>query len=142
MSRSFGILTLALLFCVAGLLPHPAAAQHGFMVVPVAEKTIERLPAGPLFWSIRSFPTLRQAQAAEGPTSLAAECAGKAWRFTLGPMGGSLPGSGKIVEIRPVPPIAAAKYSCVSIGRAPLQELRPRFIAIRAPKRSMCLRGS
>jgi hypothetical protein len=78
--------------------------------MPVAEKMIDRLPAGPLFWRIRSFASIGEARAAEGPTSLAAECTGKAWLLTLGPMGGALPGTGKIVEIGPVPPIAADQY--------------------------------
>jgi hypothetical protein len=73
MSRT--IAAFALLLWVAELLPHTAAAQHGFTVTPVAEKTIEQLPAGPLLWSVQSFRTIGQAKAAEGPTSLAAEYA-------------------------------------------------------------------
>jgi hypothetical protein len=43
-----------------------------------SRKKIPQLPAGPLFWRIDNFPTLAQAQAAAGPTALAAEVEGKA----------------------------------------------------------------
>jgi len=102
----------------------PTAAADGVYVVkPVAEKTVKQLPNGPLYWRIENFPTLAQAQAAIGPdrwnpdtvsydsaTSLAAEVAGKAWLFTLGPKGGSTPGGTEVAEIGPVPPIAAPEY--------------------------------
>jgi|SRR6185295_17035541 hypothetical protein len=108
MSRT--IAAFALLLWVAELLPHTAAAQHGFTVTPVAEKTIEQLPAGPLLWSVQSFRTIGQAKAAEGPTSLAAEYAGKAWLFTLGPMGGPTAATDNSLKIGPVPPIVAPEY--------------------------------
>jgi hypothetical protein len=85
-------------------------AQQKFVIKPVAEKKVTQLPAGPLYWLVENFPTLGQAQAAAGPTALAAEVAGKVWLFTLGPKGGSTPGANKVVEIGPVPPIAATEY--------------------------------
>jgi len=82
-----------------------------FEIKPVAEKKIQHLPPGPLFWRIDTFPTLAQAQAAAGPTGLPAEVAGKAWLFTLGPKGGSsAPGGSKVAEIGPVPQIDAPEY--------------------------------
>lgn len=92
------------------LLPSTAAAQGKFVIKPVAERKLEQLPAGPLYWRIENFPTLAQAQAAAGPTSLAAEVSGKAWLFTLGPKGGATPGANKVAEIGPVPPITAPEY--------------------------------
>jgi hypothetical protein len=102
----------ALLPCAAGLvlLASTAAAHPKFEIKPVAEKKLQQLPAGPLYWQIENLPTLAQAQAAGGPTSLAAEVAGKVWLFTLGPKGGSTPGASKVAEIGPVPPITAAEY--------------------------------
>jgi hypothetical protein len=85
--------------------PHPPPGPK-----PVAEKKVQQLPPGPLFWRIDNFPTLAQAQAAAGPTGLAAEVAGKVWLFTLGPKGGSSPGGSKVTEIGPVPPITAPEY--------------------------------
>ena len=107
--------SLALITCVAAammglvLSPSTASAQK-FEIKPVAEKKVQQLPPGPLFWRIDNFPTLAQAQAAAGPTGLAAEVAGKVWLFTLGPKDGSSPGGSKVAEIGPVPPITAPEY--------------------------------
>ena len=87
----------------------PVAAQQ-FEVKSIAERKVPQLPPGPLFWRIDSFPTLAQAQAAAGPTALAAEASGMVWLFTLGPKGGSSPGGAKVAEIGPVPPITAPEY--------------------------------
>ena len=54
-------------------LPSSAIAQQALVVKAKAEKKVTELPAGPLFWRIENFPTLAQAQAATGPTGLAAE---------------------------------------------------------------------
>jgi hypothetical protein len=115
MSRITRRSSLALITCVAAammglvLSPSTASAQK-FEIKPVAEKKVQQLPPGPLFWRIDNFPTLAQAQAAAGPTGLAAEVAGKVWLFTLGPKGGSSPGGSKVAEIGPVPPITAPEY--------------------------------
>ena len=115
MSRITRRSPLALITCVAAammglvLSPSTASAQK-FEIKPVAEKKVQQLPPGPLFWRIDNFPTLAQAQAAAGPTGLAAEVAGKVWLFTLGPKDGSSPGGSKVAEIGPVPPITAPEY--------------------------------
>jgi hypothetical protein len=107
------------LVVVAGLWTSSTTAQPksvgtagaGTLVVKaLAEKKVEKLPAGPLFWRVESFGTLAEAQAAGGPMSLAAESSGKAWLFTLGPAGGSSAGGAKMVEIGPVPPFDAPRY--------------------------------
>ena len=96
---------------IFGLLLSPSlATAQKFDIRSVAEKKISELPRGLLFWRIENFATLAQAQAAAGPTALAAEVAGKAWLFTLGPKGGSSPGGSKVAEIGPVPPITASEY--------------------------------
>jgi len=108
---SFRVLVACVAVAISGsLLSASTASAQKFEVKPVAEKKIKQLPAGPLFWRIDNFPTLTQAQAAAGPTGLAAEVAGKVWLFTLGPKGGSSPGASKVAEIGPVPPIAAPEY--------------------------------
>lgn len=104
------VLPLALMLCVAGLLPAPAGAQQALSIKPVVEKKLMQLPSGPLYWRIETFPTLATAQAAAGPTALAAEVSGKAWLFTLGPKGGTTQGGSKIAEIGPVPAIKAPEY--------------------------------
>jgi hypothetical protein len=90
----------------------PASAQQPpvLSVKPVVEKKIKELPAGPLFWRVETMPALADAQAAAGPTALAAEISGKVWLFTLGGKGGATPGAGKVAEIGPVPVIAAPEY--------------------------------
>jgi hypothetical protein len=92
------------------LLPSMAQAQAQFVVMPVVEKKIEQLPAGTLYWQLENFPTLAEAQAAAGPTAMAAEVEGKVWLFTLGPQGSSTHGGNKVVEIGPVTPITAPEY--------------------------------
>ncbi len=109
MQRMLLVLTMSLLFGL-GLLPATASAQQDFFVKPVAEKKLQQLPSGTLYWRVENFPTLAQAQAATGPTSLAVEVAGKAWLFTLGPRDGSTPGAIKVAEVGPVPPITASEY--------------------------------
>jgi hypothetical protein len=87
----------------------PVLAQQ-FAVKAIAEKKISQLPPGQLYWRIDTFPTLAQAQAAAGPTALAAEAAGKDWLFTLGPKGQSSAGGTQVAEVGPVPPISAPEY--------------------------------
>ncbi|HYC16507.1 MAG TPA: lipocalin-like domain-containing protein [Pseudolabrys sp.] len=86
------------------------ASEPKFEVTSVVEKKIPQLPPGPLFWRVDNFPTLADAQAAAGPTGLAAEVAGKVWLFTLGPKGRSSLGGSAVAEIGPVPPISAPEY--------------------------------
>jgi quercetin dioxygenase-like cupin family protein len=95
---------------IVGLLLSTAAQAQKFDVTPVTEKKVSQLPTGPLFWRVDTFPTLAKAQAAAGPTALAAEVDGKAWLFTLGPSGGSSSGGSKVAEIGPVPAINAPEY--------------------------------
>jgi hypothetical protein len=98
--------------CAIGLMlwPSPSLAQAKLEIKPVTEKKLKELPAGPLYWRLETFATLAEAEAAAGPTSLAAEVAGKAWLFTLGPKGGATRGGGKVAEIGPVPTITAPEY--------------------------------
>jgi hypothetical protein len=106
-SAGYKVLRLGLALCAGGL---PAAAQQALSIKPVVEKKLTRLPAGPLYWRIETFPTLGEAEAAMGATSLAGQVSGKAWLFTLGPKGGATPGGSRVSEIGPVPAIAAPEY--------------------------------
>ena len=110
MFASRQLLPLALALCAAGMLPAPAGAQQALSIKPVVEKKLAQLPAGPLYWRIETFATLGTAQAAAGPTALAAEVSGKAWLFTLGPKGGATQGGSKVAEIGPVPAIKVPEY--------------------------------
>lgn len=104
---------LALLLCAMvtlGSAPSVAQQPPALSVKPVVEKKLKELPPGPLFWRIETFPTLSQAQAAAGPTALAAEISGKVWLFTLGSKGGATAGAVKVAEVGPVPPVQAPEY--------------------------------
>jgi quercetin dioxygenase-like cupin family protein len=94
---------------MVGSMLSAAAHAQKFEIAPIAEKKVSQLPPDPLFWRVEAFPTLAKAQAAAGPTALAAEVDGKAWLFTLGPPGGSSSGS-RVAEIGPVPSITAPEY--------------------------------
>ncbi|MER8500993.1 cupin domain-containing protein [Mesorhizobium sp. M0213] len=108
-ARRIGLLIFSV--CAFGLITSAAMpADSKFAVEPVVEKKVKELPSGPLYWRLENFPTLAQAQSAAGPTSLAAEVAGKVWLFTLGPKDGPTTGGTKVVEIGPVPPIRASEY--------------------------------
>jgi hypothetical protein len=101
------------LACVAALsllVSLSAMAQPALTVKPLAEKKVDALPAGTLFWRIENLPSLSAAQASAGPCSLAVEAAGKAWLFTLGPSGGSTPEASLVVEVGPIPRVEAARY--------------------------------
>jgi hypothetical protein len=89
MSNTARVVVMALSLGVIGvsLIPSSATAQQKFEIKNVAEKKLKQLPAGPLNWRVENFPTLAQAQAAAGETSLAAEVSGEVWLFTLGPKG-------------------------------------------------------
>jgi hypothetical protein len=99
------------------LWPSAALAQAKLEIKPVAEKKLKELPAGPLYWQLETFPTPAEAQAAAGPTSLAAEIAGKVWLFTLGPKDSATGRGSKVAEIGPVPAITASEF-LLRINRA------------------------
>ncbi len=100
-----------MLVAFAGAVPAPdQAEQSRFLVEPIAERIVARLPEGPLFWRIETFPSPAAARNAAGCFSLSAEHDGRSWRFTLGPAGGSTPGATPIAEIGPVPFAPANRY--------------------------------
>lgn len=94
-----------------GVRATPPVPQIGtFRVEPLAERKVARLPDGALHWRIETFPSLATAEAAAGPLALAAEHAGRAWLFTLGPQGGATRGARFVAEIGPVPILPAGRY--------------------------------
>ncbi len=87
-----------------------ALAQQALVIRPLVERKVAELPAGDLFWRIETYPSQDAAQAAAGTWSLVAEAAGKVWLFTLGPAGGSTPGSTKVSEVGPIARVTAPQY--------------------------------
>lgn len=127
------VVAVALLSTLGWLTPAGAAEPARYAVKPLAQKKVQELPPGPLYWRVETFPTLTDAKAAVGPdgwnpaavryettTSLIVEAAGKVWVLTLGPKGASTPGGDKLAEIGPVPPLSAAEYLLrVNFGSGP-----------------------
>lgn len=114
MARRFRPLLVAAFALALGMRadsqPAQPPAETTFLVEPLAERIVARLPAGPLYWRIETFPSLAEAQAAAGPWSLAAEHAGQFWLFTLGSGGHATAGGRPIAEIGPVPRVSASVY--------------------------------
>jgi quercetin dioxygenase-like cupin family protein len=109
-ARRIGLLALSLTAMGCLLSPSTVSAQASFVITPVVEKKITELPDGPLYWQVENFPALAQAQAAAGPTALAAEAEGRVWLFTLGPKGAPTHGGSMVVEVGPVARITAPEY--------------------------------
>jgi len=94
-----------------GALPLHTSAQQPLQIKPLAQKTLDELPAGDLFWHIENVDSAAQASAAAGPHSLVVEAAGKGWQFTLGPAGApASPGATKVAQVGPIPRIRASRY--------------------------------
>ncbi len=109
--RTFSIaLALAALSACASP-PEDLPASPDFLVENAAERTLEALPDGPLYWRIETFQSLEAAQAAASPTSLAAAVSGRFWLVTLGARGAATPGAAHVAEIGPVPRIEARRYT-------------------------------
>lgn len=110
---NLGARWLAILAIMLGLSApwaSPMAADQRLTIKPVAERKLKQLPAGPLYWNLENFATRAQAEAAAGPTSLVAEVAGKVWLFTLGAKDDKGAGGSHVVQIGPIPQIAAPEY--------------------------------
>ena len=87
-----------------------ALAQQPLVIKPLAEKTVSELPSGGLFWRIENFGSLKEANAAAGPWSLAVESADKVWLFTLGPWGSASANGKRVAEVGPIRRINAKEY--------------------------------
>lgn len=72
-----------------GLLAVDAFAQQALSIKPLAEKRVDRLPDGPLFWRVENVASVADAGAANGRWSLFVQSAGRVWLFTLGARGGA-----------------------------------------------------
>jgi hypothetical protein len=100
-----------LLLALAGcLLSLPAASQQALSIKPLAEKRVDRLPGGTLFWRIENVASVADAAAVASPWSLTVEAAGKVWLFTLGPRGAASERATRVAEVGPIPRIEATEY--------------------------------
>jgi quercetin dioxygenase-like cupin family protein len=94
------------------------ASPFVLLVEPLAEKIVEELPAGLLYWRVESFPTLAAAKAREGPWSLAAIAWGEVWLVTLGNQGDITHGGRKVAEVGPIPRSPSADRLLLRVNRA------------------------
>lgn len=110
---------LSLLVLVAACAPtmRDLPASPEFVVEPIAERSVESLPGGDLYWRVESFADLAAAESAAGPLSLAADVSGRSWLFTLGAQGERTAGAALVAEIGPVPRFEAARYA-LRVNRA------------------------
>jgi hypothetical protein len=106
--RSVLLALAATAACMSSPAELPASPE--FVVENVAERRLDALPNGPLYWRIETFASLEAAQAAATPTSLAAEVSGRFWLATLGERGARTTGATYIAELGPVPRIEARRY--------------------------------
>ena len=100
-------LVLALAGCLLAL---PAWSQAALSIKPLAEKRVDRLPDGDLFWRIENFPSEAEAAAAATPWSLNVKAAGKVWLFTLGAPGRASERAAPVTEVGPIPRVSASEY--------------------------------
>lgn len=82
-----------------------AQSKGKFVVTKMAEKTVEVLPDGELYWHVENFGSLDAAKSAGGDYSLAAEFDDKAWLFTLADRKAGGMGGTPVASIGPVPRI-------------------------------------
>jgi hypothetical protein len=95
--------------CAPTMQDLPASPE--FVVAPIAQRTVEQLPDGALYWRVETFASLAAAETAAGPLSLAAEASSRSWLFTLGRQGERTAGATFVAEIGPVPRFGAARYT-------------------------------
>jgi len=71
--------------------------------------TVSAFPAGPVFWHLRSFQTLSDAERARAPQDLIASTGGQAWLFSFGPE--SQQRAGRLVgRVGPLPLTGAGPF--------------------------------
>lgn len=122
MKRAFMAAVASLLFASS----LAVAEESKFAAKPLAEKKVDDLPAGQLFWRIETFSSKEQAQAAATSTALVAEAEGKVWLFTLGPQGHASAGGATIAEVGPIQSVKAKHYLLrINEGSGPPGSITP-----------------
>jgi mannose-6-phosphate isomerase-like protein (cupin superfamily) len=99
-----------------------ASAQDApkFVVTKVAEKPLDGLPPGDLYWTVETFPTLDAAKAATTDNAVAAEIDGMAWLLTLGPEDKVGHGGQWMTSIGPIDRFEAPSYMMrINVSDAP-----------------------
>jgi quercetin dioxygenase-like cupin family protein len=108
----------------AGLAQVPGTKILGGCDVPVSQRTsetgcyliatkaLQKLPDGPVFWHIYSYPSRAAAEAARiGPASIVAEAFGTVWLFAIGDATWQAPTGQRVARVGPLPVPQAKTYS-------------------------------
>lgn len=109
---SIQTLTLAIAIGLISGAAGVASAQGlgKFEITKLAEKPIDALPEGELYWQVETYPSIEDAQAKAGDYALAAEHDGKAWLFSLAERDEAGMGGTVVAKIGPVPSFEAPEY--------------------------------
>lgn len=78
-----------------------------------ATQVLGKLPEGPLYWHLNTYPTRAAADAAKSPNGTVVESYGKVWLFTIAEGGWRAPGGEYVTAIGPLPVGTAEKFSIV-----------------------------
>jgi quercetin dioxygenase-like cupin family protein len=70
-----------------------------------------RLPQGPIFWHLDTYPTRAEAEAAKGPRGTVLESLGKVWLLAIDAAGWRPSGGKRAAEIGPLPVNSDANYT-------------------------------
>ena len=118
-----GLLAMPALFAMSLAPASWRAAAHEepkFAVELLAEKALDALPDGDLFWQAETFPTLDDARQAATKTSVPAEAGGKVWLLTLGPKDMPRHGGERVAMIGPIDRFDAPAYLMrINVSAAP-----------------------
>ncbi len=77
----------------------------------LASNPLGRLPAGPVFWTLDTYPSLESAQAASTKGSTALQVLGKVWLLTVGDKAAAPVGGQRVTQIGPLPVRAGEDYT-------------------------------
>ena len=78
-----------------------------------ADQKLGRLPQGPIFWHLDTYPTRAVAEAAKGPRGTVVESFGKTWLFTIAEAGWRPLGGEHLSDIGPLPVKSDIDYTAV-----------------------------
>ena len=76
-----------------------------------ANATLGRLPEGPIFWYVDTYPSRAQADAAKGPHGTVVESLGRIWLLTIDRAGHHPDGGTHVAEVGPLPASPGVQYA-------------------------------
>lgn len=101
---------LAAALLMAPAVPSAAQSMGKFIVTKMAEKPVDELPDGELYWHVERFDSIEAADTAAAGLSLTGEFEDSAWLFTLADRTAPAMGGTPVAKIGPVPRVDAPEY--------------------------------